>query len=326
MKFIEGNVNWGIIGCGDVCEVKSGPAFEKTEHSKLVAVMRRDKLKAEDFARRHGVPNFYDDADRLIEDERVNAVYVATPPAFHEEYAFRSMKAGKPVYIEKPVSVNSASCQRMIVASEQFDVPAVCAHYRRALSLFKEVRTIVQEGRIGPVRIIDLHLLQTPPGSIIKSDDNWRIDPAISGGGLFHDLAPHQLDIIYWIFGKPLEMNGRSLNQSKANASPDVTNLEAIFDNDVLFHGLWAFNVNPAAEHDSCSIMGDLGFISFPFFKDPLLDMYTGEDSQQKKFTAPKHIQQPMIESVVRYFRGEGENPCSLGEALVTMEMIDCAN
>lgn len=324
MKFINGPVKWGIIGCGDVCEVKSGPAFGKVDNSELVAVMRRDGAKAADYARRHGVPRPYDNADQLINDPEVNAIYIATPPVYHEEYAYRAMKAGKPVYIEKPITVNSASCERMINASDQFDLPAVCAHYRRGLELYKEVRAIVKGGKLGNIRLVDLQLLKSPPeDGVYGTGDNWRVDPAISGGGLFHDLAPHQLDILYWIFGKPVEYDGRSLNQSKEHDAPDVNYLEALFEDGILLHGLWAFNVGRTAEHDSCKIIGDRGFISFPFFVPPVLDICTSDGAEQKKFSNPVHIQQPMIEAVVRFFRGEAENPCSLREALVSMQMMD---
>ena len=109
MKKISGTVNWGIIGCGDVCEVKSGPAFNKVDSSKLVAVMRRNLDKAKDFAQRHAVPKYYADAADLINDAEVNAVYIATPPSSHEAYLEMALKAGKPVYVEKPVTVNSVS-------------------------------------------------------------------------------------------------------------------------------------------------------------------------------------------------------------------------
>lgn len=325
MKFIDGVVNWGIIGCGDVCEVKSGPAFSKVANSKLVAVMRRDVVKAADFARRHGVSRYYGDADQLIGDNEVNAIYIATPPVYHEEYAFRAMKAGKPVYIEKPVTVNSASCERMVAAAERFDVPAVCAHYRRELPLYREVRRIVEDGQLGTIRLIDIQLLKAPAKDATKGETNWRVDPEISGGGLFYDLAPHQLDILCWIFGKPVEFDGRSLNQAKAYEAPDVTYMEALFENDILLHGLWAFNVGDAAEHDSCKIVGDKGFISFPFFTPPTLDICDGKGSERKTFTNPENIQMPMINAVVNYFRGTGDNPCTLDEALVSMRMMDAA-
>ncbi|MCX6333190.1 MAG: Gfo/Idh/MocA family oxidoreductase, partial [Bacteroidia bacterium] len=80
-------INWGIIGCGNVTEVKSGPAFNKVNNSRLIAVMRRDAVLAEDYASRHNVPKFYTDASKLINDPEINAVYIATPPSSHAEYA-----------------------------------------------------------------------------------------------------------------------------------------------------------------------------------------------------------------------------------------------
>ena len=69
-------IRWGIVGCGDVCEVKSGPGLYKAENSALVAVMRRNGELAADFARRHTVARWYDDGDRLINDPEVDAVYM----------------------------------------------------------------------------------------------------------------------------------------------------------------------------------------------------------------------------------------------------------
>ena len=129
-------IRWGIIGCGDVTEVKSGPALQKADHSALVAVMRRNGQLAEDFARRHGVPQWYDDAAALIHDPAVDAVYIATPPSSHKEYTLMSAAAGKPVYVEKPMARNTAECQAMIAACHKANVPLFVAYYRRALARF----------------------------------------------------------------------------------------------------------------------------------------------------------------------------------------------
>ena len=104
-------IRWGIIGCGDVTEVKSGPGFQQARGSQLVAVMRRNGTLAQDYARRHGVPQWYDNADALINDADVDAVYIATPPSSHKDYALAVARAGKPVYIEKPMAVNYGECQ-----------------------------------------------------------------------------------------------------------------------------------------------------------------------------------------------------------------------
>ena len=153
-------VRWGILGCGDVCEVKSGPAFNKVANSQLVAVMRRDREKVMDFARRHDVPKFYTDANDLIHDPEINAIYIATPPANHEAYAIASMEAGKPVYIEKPVALNSASCQRILSAATRLDAKVSVAHYRRGLPLFRKVKSLLTSGAIGNPRLIQCTTLQ----------------------------------------------------------------------------------------------------------------------------------------------------------------------
>ena len=324
MKFLKEDIRWGIIGCGDVCEVKSGPAFSKIANSSLTAVMRRDLVKAQDYAMRHHVQKYYSNAQQLIDDPEVNAIYIATPPASHEEYAMKAMEAGKPVYIEKPIAMNAASCKRMLNASNQYQVPASGAYYRRALPLFKKVKSLLEEQKIGKIKAVIVSMLQSPTKNIItKTDDNWRVNPALSGGGLFHDLAPHQLDLMYWFFGKPTEVTGRSLNQDKNYEVPDLTTLEAIFNDDILLTGLWSFNIHESAVDDTCKIIGDKGMLKFSFFRQAVLEMDSSAGKEVFEFVNPPHIQQPMIEEVVKYFRGEGENPCSLEDALVSMQMLD---
>jgi len=107
-------VRWGIIGCGDVTEKKSGPGFQKALGSELVAVMRRDGERAADYARRHQVPKWYDDAERLIRDPQVDAVYIATPPATHVAFIKQVADAGKPVYCEKPMGVNATESREAV--------------------------------------------------------------------------------------------------------------------------------------------------------------------------------------------------------------------
>jgi 1,5-anhydro-D-fructose reductase (1,5-anhydro-D-mannitol-forming) len=324
MKFLQEDIRWGIIGCGDVCEVKSGPAFSKIANSSLIAVMRRDLVKAQDYALRHHVQKFYDNAQQLIGDPEVNAIYIATPPASHEEYAIKAMEAGKPVYIEKPVAMNAASCKRMLDASIQYQVPATGAYYRRALPLFKKVKSLLEEQKIGKIKAVIISMLQSPTKNIItKTHDNWRVNPALSGGGLFHDLAPHQLDLMYWFFGIPHEVKGRSLHKDKKYEAPDMTSLEAIFPDDIYLTGLWSFNIHESAVEDTCKIIGEDGMLKFSFFRQPILEMTSSSGNKIFEFVNPPHIQQPMIDDVVKYFRGEGENPCSLEDALVSMQMLD---
>lgn len=320
-------IRWGIIGCGDVCEIKSGPAFNKVPGSKLVAVMRRDAAKAEDYAKRHHVPKSYADADDLIHDTEVNAIYIATPPSTHELYLAKALQAGKPVYVEKPVTTDSASCQRMIDTANKFDGKVSVAHYRRGLSAFRTAKQLVQSGRIGNIRTVLMRTLQAPPAKINKEEeDNWRLIPDISGGGIFHDLSPHQLDIMYWIFGKPVSMSGYSVNQSRVYNAPDVTVLQAVFKKEICFSGMWAFNVAAHAADERCEIIGDNGKIAFSFFKLGDVELTTESGTEILPMEYPDNVQLHHIDAVTKYFRGEGGNPCSLEEALEVMGMMEAGS
>ena len=136
----------------------------------------------------------------------------------------QAMKAGKPVYIEKPVTLNSASCERLLKASQQLGVKASVAHYRRGLPLFRTIRSVLQSGAIGqPTLTLNRTLLA--PAPTIATPDYWRINPEVSGGGLFFDLAPHQLDIFYWLFGRPRQTRGFSMNQKNAYDAAETSGL-----------------------------------------------------------------------------------------------------
>ena len=317
------DINWGIIGCGNVTEKKSGQAYNKIPHSKLVAVMRRDGAKAADYAARHNVGKWYDDADKLLNDTEVNAVSVATPPAFHLEYAIAALKKGLNVYVEKPVTRNSQEAQAMADAVKKYNGKLTVAHYRRALPMFLYVKELLDKKAIGDVRTVQIRMWKSVrPDLIADSETNWRVLPELSGGGYFHDLAPHQLDLMLYYFGEPELYHGFSLNQSGINPADDHVCGEILFKNKVVVNGSWCFNVAESETVDSCEIIGSTGKISFPFF-GTFVSWKNEQDEQTINFTHPEHIQQPMIEKIVHYFRGEGTNPCPIEEAVTLMKIID---
>lgn len=315
-------IAWGIIGCGDVTEVKSGPAFNKVPHSRLVAVMRRDAAKAKDYAARHSVPKWYSNADDLINDDEVNAIYVATPPLHHEEYTTKALKAGKPVYVEKPMAVDAEAAQRMVDAANETGVKLSVAHYRRQQPLFLKIKSLLAERAIGDVQNINLQFSQTHQNNnIAKTDVPWRLDPAVSGGGLFHDLAPHQLDLMLYFFGKPSSCTGSSKNTGGLYEADDTVNGEIIFENNVRFAGAWQFTADE--KKDVCQITGTNGEIVFSVFDHQPLRLVLNGAETLLHFDSLQHVQQPMIEKVVQYFLGEVNNPCSAKEGVEVMKMID---
>jgi predicted dehydrogenase len=318
-------VKWGIIGCGDVTEVKSGPAFNKVKNSSLVAVMRRDGEKAKDYAQRHNVPKWYTDAEALINDPDINAVYVATPPSSHELYTLMAINAGKPVYVEKPMSLNAASAKKMQLAAESGNVKLVVAHYRREQPMFKKIKQLLGENILGEIRFVNIAFYKKnlDRDELDISKNAWRVDPAIAGGGLFHDLAPHQLDLMYYFFGEADKVTGLASNQQQQYNADDIVTGSVLFKNGVLFNGLWCFTVNEKEEKDICEIQGSKGKMSFSIFGGPKIEMTIEGKKENILFEPLQHVQQPMIEKVVEYFLDKSPNPCSGSEGVSVMEMMD---
>jgi predicted dehydrogenase len=316
-------IRWGIIGCGNVTELKSGPAFNKVPGSSLVAVMRRDAAKAKDYAARHGVPKWYSNATQLINDPEINAVYVATPPGHHEAYTVEALNAGKPVYVEKPMSIDTASCLRMLAVSEETKSKLSIAHYRRALPKFIAIKNLLAEKAIGEVRTVRISMLQPDKSAIIAgSETNWRVDPAMAGAGLFYDLAPHQLDLALYFFGEIIEAHGISANQAGLYKAEDVVAGLMRLSGNIIFSGQWCFTAAEEGKEDIFEINGSHGSISFPVFDHEVLLRKEGGE-EILNFPPPTHIQQPMIEKVVQYFSGNGGNPCSAVDAIGSMKVME---
>jgi 1,5-anhydro-D-fructose reductase (1,5-anhydro-D-mannitol-forming) len=293
-------VRWGIIGCGDVTEVKSGPGFQKADGSALVAVMRRDGARARDYARRHGVPRAYDRADHLIADQEVDAVYVATPPSSHRDLAIRVAEAGKPCLVEKPMAATHAECIQMIDAFRERGVPLWVAYYRRALPRFLRVRDLLQSGAIGSVTSV--HVEVTAP--LMTGETIWRLDPAIAGGGLFFDLGSHCVDLIDFLCGPMTSVAGFALNTGGAYAVEDVTTAAFTSGNTIAGTGIWNFNA--AGKTDVMTFVGSEGTLRTPIFSDTDVVVTRGTDNRVYDIRNPAHVHQPLIQSIVNELRGDG--------------------
>ena len=317
-------INWGIIGCGDVTEKKSGPAFSKVADSELIGVMRRDAEKAADYALRHHIENWYSNADALMANKNINAIYIATPPASHSSYAVAALQNGFNLYVEKPVTLNATEARQIAAALKLYpNLKLTVAHYRRAVPMFLKVKSLLEESIIGDIRTVQIHMWQSrKPSLVAKTQDNWRVNPELSGGGYFHDLAPHQLDLMLFYFGKPEMYHGFSLNQSESTPADDHVCGQILFKNNIVVNGSWCFNVAENQTTDTCEMIGALCKITFPFFGN-YIRVQTDSIDETLTFTHPEHIQQPMIEKIVAYFKNEAANPCSIEEAILLMDIMD---
>lgn len=320
-------INWGIIGVGDVCEIKSGPAFNTIEGSRLVAVMRRDTALAKDYADRHHVPRWYDDADALIHDPEVNAVYIATPPHVHPEYTFKVAGAGKPVYVEKPMAKTHKECIEMNDACHKAHVPLYVAYYRRALPNILAVKEWVHDGTIGSIRFVDIQVHKSLKADMVggaQGKQNWRTDPEIAGGGYFHDLACHQLDVMDFIFGPIVRASGYHLNQAGIYKADDLVLGQFQFEDGMPGQGSWCFNVDDHATKEETTIYGSKGTIRFSHFGDHTVTVHLeGHEPTIHKFEIPKNIQRPLIQSIVNDLAGAGTCPSTGVSAARTARVME---
>lgn len=300
-------IRWGIIGCGDVTEVKSGPALQKANPSALVAVMRRNGDLAHDYAQRHGVPRWYDNAHQLIADPEVDAVYVATPPAAHREYTLAAAQAGKPVYVEKPMARTYAECQEMIAACQQAGVPLWVAYYRRRMPKFVKVKELVASGVIGQPRYVHIALHRKPRGF---DPDNlpWRVRPEIAGGGFFIDLASHILDYLDDLFGPIQRVQGYATNQAGLYTAEDLVTGTFVFASGVQGTGAWCFGAHDRL--DQVVITGEQGTVGFAAFENAEpITVTTAAGVTQYQIDPPAHVQQPLIQTIVDELNGVGQCP-----------------
>jgi len=317
-------INWGIIGCGDVTELKSGPAFNKVEHSRLVAVMRRNEEKAADYARRHGVPRWYSDAGLLIHEKEVNAVYVATPPDTHAFYAIEAMKAGKPVYVEKPMARNYGECLEMIRVSEETGMPLLVAYYRRSLPSFLKVKELVDFGIIGKPLTVNIRL-HKPFGERDQFPDKqtWHVNPEIAGAGHFYDLASHQLDLLDFIFGPISVARGIARNLAGYYPAEDTVSAAFAFASGVSGTGSWCFVGNEAAEEDVIEISGTKGKLSFSCFGHGEVHLHLSGETTSYNFQNPENISHLLIRQVVNKLRGAGECVSTCYSAALTSQVME---
>jgi predicted dehydrogenase len=310
MKFNK--VRWGIIGCGNVTEVKSGPAFQKVKNSELVAVMRRTGELAKDYAERHNVPKWYNNADDLINDPDVDAIYIATPPGSHKEYTIKAAKAGKPVYVEKPMARNIGECQEMIDACEAAGVPLFVAYYRRAHPRFLKIKELLEEKVIGDIRFVSTTQFQQVSEDILGSKSlPWRVQPHLAGGGLFFDLGSHTLDMLDFLLGPIKSVQGFASNQGGYYDAEDIVTGSYLFQSGIHGVGKWCFSA--FEDVDVNEIVGSKGKITFSTFGNEPIVLTTKGGTEEWNFEPPQHVHQPLVETIVAELIGVGGQCLSTG-------------
>lgn len=229
-------------------------------------------------------------------------LYIATPPHMHEHFAIEVLRANKFCYVEKPMATTVQACLNMQSVTEEMGGKLVIAHYRRALPMFLKVKELIEKKYIGDIKEVVI-IMHKKASSKKEYLTNWRVDKAIAGGGFFYDLAPHQLDLVFYFFGEAISYQGKAKNTQGLYAVEDTVTGTMQLKKNIQFTGDWCFAKQDEMEKDA--------FISKAGNKECI------------HFEPPTHIQQPMIEKVVNYFLEKGENPCSAADAILSMQVME---
>ncbi len=299
-------ISWGFIGCGEVTEKKSGPAFEEVEGSHIEAVMSRSEEKTRAYAERHGIKKWYTDAMQLINDPDVNAIYIATPPSSHATFAIMALRAGKPCYIEKPLAASYEDCLRINRISQETGVPCFVAYYRRYLPYFQKVKEIIADGSLGKILNVQLQFA-VPPRDLDYDAAHqlpWRLQPDISGGGYFYDLAPHQIDLLHDIFGTMTRAHGYPSNRAHLYKAEDTISAAFIFANGIPGSASWCFAAHESAKQDAIYVIGDRGSMRFSVFNYEPIHLVNYEGVQDIVVQNPQYVQLPIIKKVIEHLQG----------------------
>jgi predicted dehydrogenase len=315
------NIRWGIIGCGNVTELKSGPPYYKIKGFELAAVMRRDKEKAADYAKRHHVKKYYTNADDLINDNEVDAVYIATPPDTHKLYGLKVALAGKPCCIEKPLAPNYADSLQIVKAFENANTPLFIAYYRRSLPRFTKIKEWIDANLIGEIRHVNWHLSKPANAQDLVQAYNWRTDAAIAPGGYFDDLASHGLDLFTFLLGNIKEAKGISFNQQKLYTAKDAIAACWIHDNGITGAGSWNFGCN--LKEDKVEIYGNNGKIIFSVFDENPIKLITKREHKTLTIEHPKNVQFYHIQNMRDFFFEAKTHPSTGKSGLHTSWVMD---
>jgi len=300
-------IRWGILGCGNVTELKSGPAYQKTLGFKIEAVMRRDAEKAADYAKRHHINKYYSDADALINDPEIDAIYIATPPDTHHFYGLKVALAGKICCIEKPLAPSYRESFEIYEAFKAKNIPLFTAYYRRSLTRFEQIKTWLKNNEIGEIRSIRWNLTKPASAQDLSGEYNWRTDAKVAPGGYFDDLASHGLDLFTYFLGNVKEVSGFSLNQQGLYSAKDAVTASWIHESGVIGSGNWNFGSNK--REDFVEIEGNKGKITFSIFENDPIVLSNQEGETELFIEHPENVQLHHVENIREHLLGNSIHP-----------------
>jgi predicted dehydrogenase len=286
-------VTWGIIGCGEVCEQKAGPALGGVEGSRLAAVMRRSPELAEDFAKRHKVPRFYTTIEDILADPEIDSIYVATPNGVHEGPSLAAADAGKHVLVEKDMAANAEACTRMIRRCADKGVALAVAYYRRCYPAVMRMKELLDQGVVGAPQHIAIA-------------DRFPLS--------------HQLDLVHFLCGE--------IATVRATEGPLPPDSHA--ETGGILHLRTVSGVEGALGIDyrwrqpqTVSIAGEKGTITVEDVMGGVLSVSVGGATRREEFGRLPCTHWGLVDNFVRHLRGESALACDGVEGRKSQVLLD---
>lgn len=313
-------LRWGILGCGNVAEHKGGPPLYSVDDSELIAVMRRDQAKAEDFAERHGAKRAYTDVDKLLSDDEINAIYIATPPNLHCEQTIRAARAGKHILCEKPMAMSVSECKQMVDACQKEGITLMIAYYRNHYPNVVKMKTLMDEDAIGDVVLARINCTSyyNPNRQDLK---NWRINPEISGGGVLMDIGSHRISLLQYLLGDVVSVKGLA----------ETVHLDVAVDDSAVFtlrfesgaHAVANINWNVGIGIDDIEVYGTKGRLRCSPLNSEHLTLETKSDGVKALSQTPlPHTHTGLVEDFINHIRTSEPIRCTGELGLQTNAII----
>jgi len=313
------SINFGIIGCGDVTEKKSGPAFKKINGCRLVSVMRRDPEKLLDYARRHGVEKHSTNYMDLLTDSEINAIYIATPPGMHCYYTLEAARHKKDVYVEKPMAISVQECREMMQACQEHGVRLFVAYYRRGQEKFRRIKALLEEGTIGKVLSFQYTYACPPPA--VNPARTWLLDKKQAGGGLLYDIGSHMVDTLRFLLGDVEAASGLSANVGGSHDVNDVTSAYLRFKSGI--QGTLQMSFHAAENLDEAVVFGSQGSLRFSIMDMLPITLKRDGIDELIAFEPLMHVQMPYIEHVIHVLQGFQSDDTTGANGLITQQILE---
>ncbi len=314
-------IRWGVIGAGNVFEYKSGQALYRTPNSELVAVMRRDAAKAQDVAARHGAKRWYTEAEALVADPEVNAIYIASPHYLHPEHVALAARAHKPVLCEKPMGVNTAEACACVEACQAHGVSLTVAYYRRFWPIVQAMQKFLQEGAIGRVVQARGQLSDWFTGD---GERAWLTSRAKSGGDALANAGAHWVDLIRFLLGAVAEVTALCSSKFSGFETDDTVVAAMKMQNDALV-SLTSTRQSPASTNE-LDLFGTEGrLFASPVSEGRLVLHRRGHEPEMLNYPRTGVVHSQLIEELVPRLLDGRPSPIPGEEAVAAWRVMEAA-